>query len=65
MEYFLCVLGMVFIIEAVPYIAFPGKVKELAQFIHTIPDKTLQIIGIVVAFAGIAIIYLGRHLGGI
>jgi len=56
---------MVFIIEAVPYIAFPGKVKELAQFIHTIPDKTLQIIGIVVAFAGVAIIYLGRHLGGI
>lgn len=64
MEYFLCVLGMVFIVEAVPYIAFPKKVKELAQFIHTIPDRTLQIVGVIVAFAGIAIIYFGRHVGG-
>ena len=64
MEYFLCVLGMVFIIEAVPYIAFPNKVKELARFIHMIPDRTLQIIGLIVAFTGIVIIYFGRHLGG-
>jgi len=65
MEYFLCVLGMVFIVEALPYIASPKKVKELARFIHAVPDKTLQVIGIVVATAGIAIIYIGRHLGGI
>lgn len=56
---------MVCIVEAVPYIAFPKKVKELAQFIPLVPERTLQIVGVVVAFAGIAIIYLGRHLGGI
>ncbi len=64
MEYFLCVLGMVFIIEALPYIAFPGKVKEFAQAIHTIPNRTLQILGIIVAFAGLGIIYIGRHIMG-
>ena len=64
MEYFLCVVGMVFIIEAMPYIAFPKKVKQLAQLLHAVPDRTLQIIGLIVAFAGIAVIYLGRHLGG-
>ncbi len=64
MEYFLCVVGMVFIVEAVPYIAFPNKVKEFAQYIHTVPDRILQVLGIIAALAGIAIIYLGRHLGG-
>ena len=65
MEYFLCVLGMVFIIEALPYIAFPGKVKEIAQAINLIPNRILQIIGIIVAFAGLAIIYIGRNISGI
>lgn len=65
MDYFLCVLGMVCIVEALPYIAFPKKVKGFAQYIHEIPDRTLQIIGIIVAFIGITIIYIGRHLGGI
>lgn len=64
MEYFLCVVGMVFVVEAVPYIAFPNKVKELAQYIHTVPDRILQVLGIIAALTGIAIIYLGRHLGG-
>ena len=64
MEYLLCVLGMVFIIEALPYIAFPGKVKDFAQAIHTVPNRTLQIVGIIVAFAGLGIIYIGRHMGG-
>jgi len=55
---------MVFIIEALPYIAFPGKVKEIAQAIHLVPNRILQVIGIIVAFAGLAIIYIGRHMGG-
>lgn len=64
MEYFLSVLGMVFIIEALPYIVFPGKVKNIAQYIAEIPNKTLQILGIIMAFSGIAIIYIGRRLIG-
>lgn len=61
----MCVVGMVFVIEALPYITFPGKVKEFAKHIDTVPDKTLKLIGIVAAFAGIGIIYLGRFLGRI
>jgi uncharacterized protein YjeT (DUF2065 family) len=64
MDYFLSVMGMVFIIEALPYIASPSKVKEFARYVGAVPDKTLQIIGVFVAFAGIAVIYIGRHLGG-
>ncbi|HPW68153.1 MAG: DUF2065 domain-containing protein [Desulfomonilia bacterium] len=64
MDYFLSVLGMVFVIEALPYIAFPSKVKEFARYLETVPDRTLQVIGVIVAFAGLAVVYLGRRLGG-
>ncbi|MDT8272784.1 MAG: DUF2065 domain-containing protein [Desulfomonilia bacterium] len=64
MDYFLCVLGMVCVIEAIPYIIFPHKMKEFALYMQTLPEKTLQLIGIIVAFTGIGILYLGRHLGG-
>lgn len=64
MDYFLSVLGMVFIIEALPYMAFPSKVKGCARYIETMPNRTLQIIGIILAFAGLATIFLGKHMGG-
>ncbi len=64
MEYFLCVLGMVFVIEALPYIAFPGGLKKLAREIDAIPEHVLRIVGLIAAFAGLAIIYLGRSMGG-
>ncbi|HVN72956.1 MAG TPA: DUF2065 domain-containing protein [Desulfomonilia bacterium] len=62
MGYFLSVLGMVFIVEAVPYILFPERVKSFTQYVHTVPNSRLQAAGIIAAFAGIIIIYLGRHV---
>ncbi len=64
MEYFLSVLGMVFVIEALPYMAFPGKVKELAKYIEKVPNRSLQVIGILLALSGIAIIYFARKVVG-
>jgi uncharacterized protein YjeT (DUF2065 family) len=60
MGYFLSVLGMVLIIEAVPYVLFPGQVKSFAQFIHAVPNGRLQAVGVVAAFIGLLVIYLGR-----
>lgn len=64
MTYFLCVIGMVFIIEAIPYMVFPKQVKSLARFIEKVPESTLQIIGVISALSGLVILYLGRHGGG-
>jgi uncharacterized protein len=64
MEYFLSVLGMVFIIEALPYIAFPGKVKEYMRVVQVMPDRNLQIIGLILAVSGLAIVYIARYLVG-
>ncbi len=64
MAYFLCVIGMVLIIEGLPYLAFPHKVKLLARQIEAVPNRTLQIVGLLAALAGLGIIYLGRQWGG-
>jgi uncharacterized protein YjeT (DUF2065 family) len=63
MSYFLCVIGMVLIIEAIPYIAFPRWIKLFARYIENVPEKTLQIIGFLAALTGLGFIYLGRHYG--
>lgn len=64
MAYFLCVIGMVFIIEGIPYMVFPGRVKLMARMIERLPESTLQVAGLVAALLGVCIIYLGRYYGG-
>ena len=60
MEYFLCVLGMVFIIEGLPYFAFPHKVKSYIMKLQEMPDPTLRILGLSAIIAGLILIYFGR-----
>lgn len=60
MGYFLCVLGMVFIIEGLPYFAFPHKVKSYIMKLQEMPDSTLRILGLSAIVAGLILIYFGR-----
>ncbi len=60
-DYFLCVLGMVFIIEGLPYLVFPEKLKTYLTKITTLPDSTLRFMGISAIVAGLILLYLGRR----
>ncbi|MGZ3578040.1 MAG: DUF2065 domain-containing protein [Syntrophales bacterium] len=60
MEYFLCVLGMVFIIEGLPYFAFPEKVKSYIMKLQEMPDSILRVLGLSAIVAGLILIYFGR-----
>ena len=60
MKYFLCVLGMVFIIEGLPYFIFPEKLKIYLAKMTTMPDSTLRFLGISVMIAGLILLYFGR-----
>ena len=60
MEYFLCVLGMVFIIEGLPYFAFPEKVKSYIMKLQEMPDSVLRILGLSAIITGLILIYFGR-----
>ena len=60
MEFFLCVLGVVMIIEGLPYFALPERMKEVMRAVIQMPDGTLRMIGLGLMAAGLLIAYLGR-----
>ncbi len=59
-RYFLCVIGMVMIIEGLPYFAFPDRMKPwLLKLIET-PDQALRRLGLGLMLGGLVLVYLGR-----
>ena len=60
MRFFLCVLGMVMIVEGLPYFAAPSKIKAWVQKLVELPDSTLRVIGFLLMSAGLCLVYLGR-----
>jgi len=60
MKYFLCVVGMVMIVEGLPYFAYPRKMKFWIQKILTTPEGALRKFGFVLITAGLLLIYFGR-----
>ncbi len=60
LEFFLCVIGMVMVFEGLPYFGFPEKMKELMRFVQEQDDFTLRIVGGLLMFFGLTVIFLAR-----
>ena len=60
MKFFLCVLGVVMIVEGLPYFAFPANMKEMMQKVIEIPDDGLRKIGFALMLGGLLLAYLGN-----
>ena len=60
MKLFFCLIGLVLIVEGVPYFAFPGKMKEWMSAIQGIPDKYLRTMGLLAMGLGLLLVYLFR-----
>jgi uncharacterized protein len=66
MEFFLCVIGMVLVIEGLPYFGFPEKMKELTSFVQEQDDASLRAMGAILMMVGMLILLLARRgLGAI
>ena len=61
MDYFLCVIGMVMIVEGVPYFAAPTRMKTWMAKIMEIPPGTLRRLGLMMMVIGLFLVYLGRR----
>ena len=61
MEFILCVVGLVMIIEGLPYFAFPEKMKSWIQKILITPEGALRRLGLVLMSIGLLLVYLGRR----
>ena len=60
MKFFLCVIGMVMIVEGLPYFAFPEKMKFWVQKVLEMPDSALRKFGLVLMITGLWMIYVGK-----
>ena len=60
MEFFLCVIGMVMVVEGIPYFAFPLKMKTWVEKVLEMPENTLRRIGLVLMISGMFLVYLGK-----
>jgi uncharacterized protein len=61
MDYFLCVIGMVMIVEGVPYFAAPDRMKAWMARIMELPPESLRRFGLLMMLAGLLFVYLGRR----
>ena len=61
MKFFLCVMGMVMIVEGLPYFAFPENMKSMIQKFLEMPDSSLRKFGLVLMLAGLGLVYLGKR----
>jgi len=61
MDYFFTVLGMVLVIEGLPYFTFPDKMKSVMEKIPQLPSYWLRIFGFSLFSLGLFLMYLTRY----
>lgn len=57
MKFFLCVMGMVMIVEGLPYFAFPSKMKQMIRMVTGLDDSSLRRFGFFLMLSGLAVVY--------
>ncbi len=61
MDFFLCVVGMVMIMEGIPYFAFPNTMKVFIEKVLEMSDSTLRRFGFMLMLFGLCLVYLGKR----
>lgn len=60
MDFFLCVVGMVMIVEGVPYFLFPDSMKMFIEKVLEMSDSTLRRFGFFLMLFGLCLVYMGK-----
>jgi hypothetical protein len=63
MNELLTVIGLILILEGMPYFAFPKGFKKWVVKVLEMPEGSLRIYGLVSMLAGLLLVYLGRRSG--
>ena len=61
MKFFLCVMGMVMIVEGLPYFAFPQKMRQMVAVILGLDNATLRRFGFFLMLSGLGVVYLAMR----
>lgn len=60
MKLFFCLIGLILVIEGLPYFAFPDRMKDWMKRVQDVPDPILRIIGFASMCIGFVMVYLFR-----
>ncbi|MDD4273764.1 MAG: DUF2065 domain-containing protein [Desulfobacter postgatei] len=63
MKFFFCVMGMVMIVEGLPYFISPNKMRQMVTMILQMPEGTLRRFGFFMMLAGLVVIYFAMEAG--
>lgn len=58
MKFFLCVIGIVMVIEGIPWFLSPQGFKRMLLQMLAVPEQVLRIMGLVLMLSGLATVYL-------
>ncbi|MBE9535992.1 MAG: DUF2065 domain-containing protein [Proteobacteria bacterium] len=62
LKYFLSVLGLVFVIEGIPYFLSPGGIKKWVAIVLVMPERNVRFIGFLFMLTGLFVLYLGLRV---
>jgi uncharacterized protein YjeT (DUF2065 family) len=60
MRLLVCLVGLVLIVEGLPYLAFPDKMKRWLSQIQRLSDNQLRVIGFIAMCCGLLLTYIFR-----
>jgi hypothetical protein len=60
MKLLFCLLGLILVVEGIPYFAFPQKMKRWMLLLQEIPDAHLRVMGFLAMCSGLLLAYLFR-----
>ncbi len=63
MKLFVTVIGLIMVIEGLPYFAFPEKMKVFLKQIQEIPSEGLRWMGLFLMCLGLLLCYLAQRTG--
>ena len=61
MKFFVTVLGLLMVLEGLPYFAFPEKMQALMRQIEEMNPDHLRLVGLVSTLAGLVICYIAQR----
>jgi uncharacterized protein YjeT (DUF2065 family) len=61
MKYLICVIGMVLIVEGLPYMTYPEWTKSYLRKIIDIPNSNMRVLGIAAVSIGLLLLFFGTR----
>ena len=61
MKFFLCVIGVVLIVEGIPWFLSPQGFKQMLLQMLPVPERMLRLMGLLSMLSGLATVYFAMN----